>query len=205
MGLSTKQDRAAAIARHPASSADDEAASSWRQKHRNQLSEGGGRHKRSWNANEAIKAPPHHPSPCVVKRRSAAGLRCSKAEREAVLRGHKVKRSGAPNSLPGRLTCTHPGGCLPGFALRSLRLSPLFFFFTHSTSNLFIYLSFRLQSNISSQDLIGSTGTGHTRSSLQQAYVCVSVCVKVLRRCPILLPRPPHHQPPTARKREQRG
>lgn len=78
---------------------------------------------------------------CVVKRRSAAVLRRSKAEREAVLRGDKIKRSGAPNSLPGRLTCTRPGGCLPGFALRSLRLSPLFFLPTPPQIYSFIYLS----------------------------------------------------------------
>lgn len=51
------------------------------------------------------------------------------------------------------------------------------FFFTHSTSNLFIYLSFRLQSNTSSQDLIGSTGTGsHALLAAASIRVCVCVC-----------------------------
>lgn len=69
-------------------------------------------------------------------------------------------------------TCTHPSGCLPGFALCSLRIPTLLFFFYHSTSILFIYLSCRLQSNISSQDLIVSTETGHIRAWLQHVCVC---------------------------------
>lgn len=125
---------------------------------------------------------------CAVKRRSAAGLLRSKAEREAVLRGDKIERSGAPNSLPGRLTCTRPAGCLPGFALRSLRLSPLFFFYPLHLKSIHLFIFPPTE-----QHQLGSTGTGHSRSSLQQAYVCVRVwrCCEDASSCCLVVPPPP--------------
>lgn len=148
-----------------------------------------------------LKPPQTH---CVVKRRSPAVLRRSKAEREAVLRGDKIKRSGAPNSLPGRLTCTRPGGCLPGFALRSLRLSPLFFLPTPPQIYSFIYLSaYRATSALR----ISSVPLGRvTRAPRCSKHTCVCVCVwrccEDASSCCLVVPP---HQPPTSRKREERG